>query len=100
LVIGLSMITATFLNLSVTALTSMYPAEKLGMDAVESIRVGSRAAFFARKRRATSISHRCGGLPTVVALRNWTTGAAGADRRHRLHQRAFDHALRAASWRS
>ncbi|MFZ4598125.1 MAG: carbon starvation protein A [Terrimicrobiaceae bacterium] len=34
LVIGLFMITATFLNLSVTALTSMYPAEKVGMAPV------------------------------------------------------------------
>lgn len=31
LVIGLFMITATFLNLSVAALTSMYPAEKIGL---------------------------------------------------------------------
>ena len=34
LAIGLVMITATFLNLSVTALTSMYPAEKVGMEPV------------------------------------------------------------------
>ncbi len=34
LVIGLFMITATFLNLSVTALTSTYPAIKVGMEPV------------------------------------------------------------------
>lgn len=34
LVIGLFMITATFLNLSVTALTSVYPAAKVGMEPV------------------------------------------------------------------
>jgi len=46
LVIGLFMITATFLNLSVTALTSMYPAEKVGMApvAAEKLAAATTAA--------------------------------------------------------
>lgn len=67
LVIGLFMITATFLNLSVTALTSMYPAEKVGMEPVplEALRE-------AMGRPANSAGlhpfHSGTGMPTAVKV--------------------------------
>ena len=69
LVIGLFMITATFLNLSVTALTSMYPAAKLGMEPA------ARAELDAAMQRPVDHMgmhpfHQGGGLPTVVALKD------------------------------
>ena len=69
LVIGLFMITATFLNLSVTALTSMYPAAKLGMESGTPAELQS-----AMQAPADSMGmhpfHKGGGLPTVVAMQD------------------------------
>lgn len=69
LVIGLFMITATFLNLSVTALTSMYPAEKVGLDpvAAEVLRDAVRSTPPDR----TGLVPFANGtaMPTAVAVR-------------------------------
>ena len=69
LVIGLFMITATFLNLSVTALTSMYPAEKLGMKATSAEDIQA-----AMEKPADSMGmhpfHHDEGLPTAAVMRD------------------------------
>lgn len=69
LFIGLVMITATFLNLSVTALTSSYPAEKVGMEPVPKEKLAA-----ALETPANSLGmhpfETGGGLPTVVAVRD------------------------------
>jgi carbon starvation protein len=69
LFIGLVMITATFLNLSVTALTSMYPAEKVGMAPVPKEEL---AAALQNPPDALGYHpfHAGGGLPTVVEVRD------------------------------
>lgn len=69
LFIGLVMITATFLNLSVTALTSMYPAEKVGMAPVPKEEL---AAALQNPPDALGYHpfHTGGGLPTVVEVRD------------------------------
>ncbi|MFM8363673.1 MAG: carbon starvation protein A, partial [Verrucomicrobiota bacterium] len=69
LFIGLVMITATFLNLSVTALTSMYPAEKVGMAPVPKEEL---AAALQNPSDALGYHpfHTGDGLPTVVEVRN------------------------------
>jgi carbon starvation protein len=69
LVIGLLMITATFLNLSVTALTSMYPAEKVGINPATAEQLAA-----ALEKPADSLGmhpfHHGDGLPTVVKVEN------------------------------
>ena len=69
LVIGLLMITATFLNLSVTALTSMYPAEKVGIEPATTEQLAA-----ALEKPADSLGmhpfHHGDGLPTVVKVEN------------------------------
>lgn len=69
LVIGLLMITATFLNLSVTALTSMYPAEKVGIEPGTAEQLAA-----ALEKPADSLGmhpfHHGDGLPTVVKVEN------------------------------
>lgn len=69
LVIGLLMITATFLNLSVTALTSMYPAEKVGIEPATAEQLAA-----ALEKPADSLGmhpfHHGDGLPTVVKVEN------------------------------
>jgi len=69
LVIGLFMITATFLNLSVTALTSMYPAEKVGIEPATAEQLAA-----ALEKPADSLGmhpfHHGDGLPTVVKVEN------------------------------
>jgi carbon starvation protein len=69
LVIGLLMITATFLNLSVTALTSMYPAEKVGIEPASAQQLAA-----ALEKPADSLGmhpfHHGDGLPTVVKVEN------------------------------
>ena len=69
LVIGLLMITATFLNLSVTALTSMYPAEKVGIDPATAEQLAA-----ALEKPTDSLGmhpfHHGDGLPTVVKIEN------------------------------
>ena len=69
LVIGLLMITATFLNLSVTALTSMYPAEKVGIEPATAQQLAA-----ALEKPADSLGmhpfHHGDGLPTVVKVEN------------------------------
>jgi len=69
LVIGLFMITATFLNLSVTALTSMYPATKLGLEPAAPADLQA-----AMQRPADHMGmhpfHQGGGLPTVVSVKD------------------------------
>ena len=69
LVIGLVMITATFLNLSVTALTSMYPATKVGMapPAQEAIQASLDLPADAMGFHPFAGG---GGLPSVVGLRD------------------------------
>ena len=69
LAITLFMITATFLNLSVTALTSMYPAEKVGMEPVARVELEK-----CMERPADAMGlhpfDSGGGLPTGVTMRN------------------------------
>jgi carbon starvation protein len=69
LVIGLLMITATFLNLSVTALTSMYPAEKVGIEPATAEQLAA-----ALEKPADSLGMHPfpngDGLPTVVQVEN------------------------------
>lgn len=69
LAIGLVMITATFLNLSVTALTSMYPAEKVGMEPVPAEQL-SAALQIPPDSQGFHPFHTGGGLPTVVSVRD------------------------------
>jgi carbon starvation protein len=61
------MITATFLNLSVTALTSSYPAEKVGMDPVPKEQLAA-ALQTPPDAQGFHPFHTGGGLPTVVAV--------------------------------
>ena len=69
LVIGLLMITATFLNLSVTALTSMYPAEKVGVAIQPKEKL---AAALESPADSLGMHHYDSGegLPTVVEVKN------------------------------
>ena len=69
LFIGLVMITATFLNLSVTALTSMYPAEKVGMQAASKEQLAAAMQVPADSQGMHPF-HSGGGLPTVVTMRD------------------------------
>jgi carbon starvation protein len=69
LVIGLFMITATFLNLSVTALTSMYPAEKLGMEPAARAELDA-AMQLPADHMGMHPFPQGGGLPTAVALKD------------------------------
>ena len=69
LVIGLVMITATFLNLSVTALTSMYPATKVGMVPPNQEAIQASLALPADAMGLHPFAGG-GGLPTVVGLRD------------------------------
>jgi len=69
LVIGLFMITATFLNLSVTALTSMYPAEKLGMEPAARAELDA-AMQLPSDHMGMHPFPQGGGLPTAVALKD------------------------------
>ena len=69
LVIGLFMITATFLNLSVTALTSMYPATKLGMEPAARAELDA-AMQLPADHMGMHPFQQGGGLPTVVALKD------------------------------
>ncbi len=70
LVIGLFMITATFLNLSVTALTSMYPAEKVGLEPVAA-EVLQEAVRTTPPDRAGLVPFASGtAMPTAIAVRD------------------------------
>ena len=69
LVIGLFMITATFLNLSVTALTSMYPAQKVGMPSPTAEAIQTALQSPPDTLGMHPFAHD-GGLPAVVALRD------------------------------
>lgn len=69
LVIGLFMITATFLNLSVTALTSMYPAQKVGLPPVSEERLQEALAGTADARGLFAFDDGT-ALPTAVAVRD------------------------------
>lgn len=69
LVIGLFMITATFLNLSVTALTSIYPAEKVGLPPATAESVQSALATPADAQGFHTL-HTGDALPSVVGWRN------------------------------
>lgn len=70
LVIALFMITATFLNLSVTALTSMYPAEKVGMEPVAA-GVLQEAMRSAPPDRGGLVPFAGGtAMPTAIAVRD------------------------------
>jgi carbon starvation protein len=70
LVITLFLITATFLNLSVTALTSIYPAEKVGLKPVPAS-VLQEAMRSASRDRVDLVPFASGAaMPTAIALRD------------------------------
>ena len=69
LVIGLVMITATFLNLSVTALTSMYPATKVGMASPSPDSIQASLALPADAMGLHPFANGK-GLPAVVGVRD------------------------------
>jgi carbon starvation protein len=69
LVIGLVMITATFLNLSVTALTSMYPASKVGLAPVPQEKIAEALCKPTDALGAYPL-HTGEALPTVVEVKD------------------------------
>lgn len=69
LVIGLFMITATFLNLSVTALTSMYPAQKVGIPPVAEAEMLAALATPADATGMHALKTDT-AMPTAVAVKD------------------------------